>query len=38
VSQQPYNHYSLLATMEDVLRVGRLGHAAQAKAMTDLVG
>jgi phospholipase C len=37
VSQQPYNHYSLLATMEDMLRVGRLGHAAQAKAMTDLV-
>jgi len=37
VSQQPYNHYSLLATMEDLLRVGRLGNAAQAKAMTDLV-
>jgi phosphatidylinositol-3-phosphatase len=38
VSNQPYTHYSLLATMEDLLRVGRLGNAAQAKPMTDLVG
>jgi phosphatidylinositol-3-phosphatase len=38
VSDQPYTHYSLLATIEDLLRVGRLGNAAQAKAMTDLVG
>jgi phospholipase C len=37
VSQQPYTHYSLLATIEDLLGVGRLGNAAQAKPMTDLV-
>jgi hypothetical protein len=37
VSNQPYTHYSLLATIEDVLGVGRLGSAAGAKAMTDLV-
>jgi len=32
-----YNHYSLLATIEDELGVGRLGEAAQAPAMTDLL-
>jgi acid phosphatase len=37
VSQQPYNHYSLLATVEDLLGVDRLGNAVQAKPMTDLV-
>jgi phosphatidylinositol-3-phosphatase len=37
VSNQPYSHYSLLATMEDLLGVGRLGQAAGAKAMSDLV-
>jgi hypothetical protein len=37
VSHQPYTHYSLLATIEDLLGVGRLGKAAGAKAMTDLV-
>jgi hypothetical protein len=37
VSQQPYTHYSLLATIEDLLGVGRLGNAAQAKPMSDLV-
>ncbi|MHB8589509.1 MAG: alkaline phosphatase family protein [Candidatus Dormibacteraceae bacterium] len=37
VSHQSYNHYSLLATIEDLLGVGRLGQAAGAKAMTDLV-
>jgi acid phosphatase len=37
VSSQPYTHYSLLATIEDLLRVGRLGNAAQAKPMSDLV-
>jgi phospholipase C len=37
VSNQPYTHYSLLATIEDLLGVGRLGKAAGAKTMTDLV-
>lgn len=37
VSSQPYNHYSLLATIEDTLGVGRLGQAARAKTMTDLL-
>jgi len=36
VSNQAYTHYSLLATIEDTLRVGRLGQAAGAKAMKDL--
>jgi len=34
----PYDHYSLLATIEDILGVGRLGQAAQAQPMNDLVG
>ena len=37
VSDQPYTHYSLLATIEDLLGVGRLGNAKQAKPMTDLL-
>lgn len=37
VSNQPYTHYSLLATVEDLLGVGRLGQAVGAMAMTDLV-
>jgi len=37
-SSAPYDHYSLLATIEDILGVGRLGHAAQAQPMNDLVG
>jgi hypothetical protein len=37
VSSKPYTHYSLLATVEDLLGAGRLGNAAQAKPMTDLV-
>jgi acid phosphatase len=37
-SNTPYDHYSLLATIEDLLGVGRLGQAAQAHAMTDLIG
>ena len=37
-SSKPYDHYSLLATIEDILGVGRLGHAAQAQPMSDLVG
>jgi acid phosphatase len=37
VSNQAYNHYSLLATIEDLLKVGRLGEAASAKPMTDLI-
>jgi hypothetical protein len=36
-SARPYDHYSLLATIEDVLGVGRLGQAAQATPMTDLI-
>jgi phosphatidylinositol-3-phosphatase len=38
VSDRPYNHYSLLATIEDLLGVGRLGGAAAASPMQDLVG
>ncbi|HXB04373.1 MAG TPA: alkaline phosphatase family protein [Candidatus Angelobacter sp.] len=37
VSNQPYTHYSLLATIEDLLGVGRLGQAKGAMPMTDLV-
>jgi len=37
VSNQLYTHYSLLATIEDLLGVGRLGQASGAKAMSDLV-
>jgi phospholipase C len=36
-SNTAYDHYSLLATIEDLLGVGRLGKAAQAHPMTDLV-
>lgn len=36
-SHQLYTHYSLLATIEDLLGVGRLGNAAQASPMTDLL-
>jgi phospholipase C len=36
-SAKPYDHYSLLATIEDTLGVGRLGKAAQATPMTDLI-
>ena len=32
-----YDHYSLLATIEDILGVPRLANAAGAQAMTDLV-
>ena len=38
VSNTPYNHYSLLATIEDLMGVGRLGEAAGAYTMQDLVG
>jgi phosphatidylinositol-3-phosphatase len=37
-STKPYDHYSLLATIEDLLGVGRLGAAVNAQAMTDLLG
>jgi phospholipase C len=37
-SLKPYDHYSLLATIEDMLGVGRLGAAVNAQAMTDLLG
>ena len=37
-SNAAYSHYSLLATIEDLMGVGRLGQAAQAHALTDLLG
>lgn len=37
-SNKRYTHYSLLATVEDLLGVGRLGQATGAAAMTDLIG
>lgn len=37
VSNQPYNHYSLLATIEDLTGVGRLGAAVGATSMKDLL-
>ena len=37
-SSRTYTHYSLLATIEDLIGVGRLGQAAGASPMTDLVG
>lgn len=37
VSHHLYTHYSLLATVEDLLGVGRLANAAHAAAMTDLL-
>jgi phospholipase C len=37
VSQAEYNHYSLLATIEDTLGVSRLGEAKNARPMRDLV-
>ena len=37
-STAAYDHYSLLATIEDLMGVGRLGAAAKARPMTDLVG
>lgn len=36
-SARPYDHYSLLATVEDLLGVPRLGAASTAQAMDDLV-
>lgn len=36
-SANPYNHYSLLATIEDLLSLPRLGQAAHASPMTDLL-
>jgi phosphatidylinositol-3-phosphatase len=36
-STRSYNHYSLLATLEALLGVGRLGEAANAKLMSDLI-
>jgi phosphatidylinositol-3-phosphatase len=37
VSKRSYTHYSLLASVEDLLGVARLGKAADAPAMSDLV-
>ena len=36
-SNRAYNHYSLLATVEDLFGLGRLGLAVQASTMTDLL-
>jgi len=36
-SSAAYDHYSLLATIEDRLGLPRLGHAVYARAMTDLL-
>jgi phospholipase C len=36
-SNKPYDHYSLLATIEDQFGLARLGEAAQATPMNDLV-
>jgi len=36
-SSRPYDHYSLLATIEDELGVPRLGAAVQANPMSDLL-
>ena len=36
-SQKSYTHYSMLATIEDLLGVGRLGQAASATPMSDLI-
>ena len=36
-STKTYNHYSFLATIEDLLGVGRLGQAKDAEPMNDLV-
>jgi phospholipase C len=36
-SQKHYTHYSMLATLEDLLGVGRLGQAANASSMNDLI-
>ena len=37
VSSVAYDHYSLLATIEDLLRLPRLANAAEARPMTDLI-
>jgi phosphatidylinositol-3-phosphatase len=36
-SMTPYDHYSLLRTIEDLLRLPSLGHAGSAHPMTDLL-
>ncbi len=36
-SSKPYSHYSLLASVEDLLGVGRLGQASGATPMSDLL-
>jgi len=36
-SDQPYDHYSLLASLQDLLGLQRLGETAQASPMTDLL-
>ena len=36
-STRPYDHYSLLATIEDLLGVARLGRSAAAQPMSELI-
>jgi hypothetical protein len=38
VSAVRYDHYSLHATIEDILGVARLANAATAQPMQDLIG
>jgi hypothetical protein len=38
VTARPHDHYSLLATVEDLLRVPRLGEARQADPLSELLG
>jgi len=38
VSAVSYDHYSLLATIEDILGLPRLANAATAQPMRDLIG
>ena len=35
-ASSPYNHYSLLATIEDLMGVGRLANAVHVSPMSDL--
>ena len=37
-SRAPYDHYSLLATIEDLFHLPRLGAAAGTRSMVDALG
>jgi hypothetical protein len=37
-TSRPHDHYSLLATVEDLLDVPRLGEARQADPLSELLG